>query len=411
MSALINKLKIKAKTFLGIKMIRDEQRSESLSDFEFETDRYIKTEKGEKDGQESEEFNFDNILHTAKRLKPSAQQQAQDNARKCYQKSFTDVVEVNNRNSSLNTDKSPSPLLIQANILSEYLQPTNILAPYVQNSVTLAKFTEDVQGQSQEKPANGKNDDVTNLEECQDVQKQWLDLENKNVIESSQKVSETNRLTTGETTITFAEAWAELCKECEKLEEREQIFKMAKLGLNQENKLHSRIMQKIWSQLIKSHGLEVAYVKIGSQWEKIGFQGTDPATDVRGYGMLGVLQLLWLIEYLQASSTNELMSLNDIVAVCNDPQYSFPFAITAFEITGLLINSLLRTTHIYDVSIQAKSIMSVLNRLFVSFVAIFLTEWKKKKRTIVDFNQAKEALQKRIVNEWKVVWMSSQVSK
>ena len=31
---------------------------------------------------------------------------------------------------------------------------------------------------------------------------------------------------------------------------------------------------------------------IGSQWQTIGFQGTDPKTDIRGSGMLGVLNIL-----------------------------------------------------------------------------------------------------------------------
>ncbi|KAK7199864.1 engulfment and cell motility domain 2 [Novymonas esmeraldas] len=33
------------------------------------------------------------------------------------------------------------------------------------------------------------------------------------------------------------------------------------------------------------------------RWESIGFQGTNPATDVRATGVLGVLQLLYLIDY------------------------------------------------------------------------------------------------------------------
>lgn len=35
--------------------------------------------------------------------------------------------------------------------------------------------------------------------------------------------------------------------------------------------------------------------RYGLHWEKIGFQGTDPATDLRGVGILGLCQLLFLV--------------------------------------------------------------------------------------------------------------------
>jgi len=35
--------------------------------------------------------------------------------------------------------------------------------------------------------------------------------------------------------------------------------------------------------------------RYGSHWERIGFQGNDPATDLRGVGLLGLLQPLFLV--------------------------------------------------------------------------------------------------------------------
>lgn len=40
--------------------------------------------------------------------------------------------------------------------------------------------------------------------------------------------------------------------------------------------------------------------RFGPHWESVGFQGDDPATDLRGYGMLGLLQMLTLIGEGQA---------------------------------------------------------------------------------------------------------------
>ena len=39
-----------------------------------------------------------------------------------------------------------------------------------------------------------------------------------------------------------------------------------------------------------------ACAPVGSHWQTIGFQGVDPRTDIRGCGMLGVLQVLYFKE-------------------------------------------------------------------------------------------------------------------
>lgn len=38
-------------------------------------------------------------------------------------------------------------------------------------------------------------------------------------------------------------------------------------------------------------------VRYGDHWEKVGFQGRDPATDLRGVGMFGVLQMIAFISF------------------------------------------------------------------------------------------------------------------
>ena len=40
---------------------------------------------------------------------------------------------------------------------------------------------------------------------------------------------------------------------------------------------------------------------IGSHWQDIGFQATDPKTDIRGAGMFGVLQMLYMITNFEAA--------------------------------------------------------------------------------------------------------------
>jgi len=49
-------------------------------------------------------------------------------------------------------------------------------------------------------------------------------------------------------------------------------------------------MVQLWNSLQPDVALTE---RISPQWTVIGFQGSDPATDFRGMGLLGLLNLVW----------------------------------------------------------------------------------------------------------------------
>ena len=51
------------------------------------------------------------------------------------------------------------------------------------------------------------------------------------------------------------------------------------------------MLHEIWCKLTNEQ-----FSRYGSQWNKIGFQGRDPATDLRSTGVLSLLQWLLYIE-------------------------------------------------------------------------------------------------------------------
>jgi ELMO domain-containing protein len=51
------------------------------------------------------------------------------------------------------------------------------------------------------------------------------------------------------------------------------------------------MLQEIWNKLVNE-----PFSRYGSHWNKIGFQGRDPATDLRSTGVLSLLQWLLYIE-------------------------------------------------------------------------------------------------------------------
>ena len=50
------------------------------------------------------------------------------------------------------------------------------------------------------------------------------------------------------------------------------------------------MLQEIWSRLTGE-----SFNRYGNHWNKIGFQGRDPATDLRATGILSLLQWIQFI--------------------------------------------------------------------------------------------------------------------
>ncbi|KAB0403045.1 hypothetical protein E2I00_018779, partial [Balaenoptera physalus] len=63
-------------------------------------------------------------------------------------------------------------------------------------------------------------------------------------------------------------------------------------GLDSQDPMHGRVLQTIYKKLT---GSKFDCALHGDHWEDLGFQGTNPATDLRGAGFLALLHLLYLV--------------------------------------------------------------------------------------------------------------------
>ena len=77
-------------------------------------------------------------------------------------------------------------------------------------------------------------------------------------------------------------------KTAELKQQRDQILALAKTAMDR-GVLHERMLMSLHRAITKS---EVLPPRFGPQWEVIGFQGNDPATDLRGAGVLALLNML-----------------------------------------------------------------------------------------------------------------------
>ena len=70
--------------------------------------------------------------------------------------------------------------------------------------------------------------------------------------------------------------------------------------------LHERVLVSVYRGLLGASECPPIY---GSHWEAVGFQGSDPSTDVRGAGLLGLLLLLAFVQQRQPLA-NQLFKLS-----------------------------------------------------------------------------------------------------
>jgi hypothetical protein len=73
--------------------------------------------------------------------------------------------------------------------------------------------------------------------------------------------------------------------------------------------------------------------RISLQWQKIGFQGKDPATDFRGMGILGLEDLVYYTKYHTDSA-------REVLACSQDPIRWYSFAIVGINITSFAVEVL-----------------------------------------------------------------------
>ncbi len=110
------------------------------------------------------------------------------------------------------------------------------------------------------------------------------------------------------------------------------ILSLKTQAYSDKNPQHVQLLQELWSNLrpniLRKGG------RITEEWGELGFQGKDPATDFRGMGMLGLIQLVYF------SKTVPELAISLLKQSQCESQY-FPFAATGINVTAFIIEMLL----------------------------------------------------------------------
>ncbi|KAM4644984.1 ELMO domain-containing protein 3 isoform 8-T8 [Amazona ochrocephala] len=146
-------------------------------------------------------------------------------------------------------------------------------------------------------------------------------------------------------------------------------------ALDDNESVHMRILQTIYKKLTRSR---LGCPRYGAHWEELGFQGTDPGTDLRGTGMLALMQLLFFVMDPQM-----LPLALDIFRLSQHETQEFPFGIMSVNITRIVLQAL-REERLSRECNRRQQVIAVLNDLYAAaFLRLYRT-WKGQHKTIAD---------------------------
>ncbi|NWI62901.1 ELMD3 protein, partial [Todus mexicanus] len=167
--------------------------------------------------------------------------------------------------------------------------------------------------------------------------------------------------------------------------ERDLALAMAHCALDDNERVHMRILQTIYKKLTCSR---LGCPRYGAHWEELGFQGADPGTDLRGTGMLGLMQMLFFVMDSQTLPlAREIFKLShhetQAPAVTLLLSQNFPFSIMSVNITRIVLQAL-REERLSRECNRRQQVIAVLNDLYAAAFLQLYRIWKWQHKTIGD---------------------------
>ncbi|KAJ8276673.1 hypothetical protein COCON_G00084250 [Conger conger] len=190
-----------------------------------------------------------------------------------------------------------------------------------------------------------------------------------------------------------------------------EVEKLRREPYDCENAEHEEMLLKLWKALRPETPLTG---RISKQWCEIGFQGSDPKTDFRGMGLLGLHNLLYFAEHDKAAALQVLhdslqpkqskMSKAEWEKKKFDKAIGYSFAIVGINITdlayALLVSGALKT-HLYNVAPEMPSLANF-QQTFCYLMQEFHKFWTEEDPSdIMEFNRVRAKFHKRVLKQLK----------
>jgi hypothetical protein len=107
---------------------------------------------------------------------------------------------------------------------------------------------------------------------------------------------------------------------------------------DEKNPVHGALLDTLWDLLMpgverEGSSSSSAGARASASWGSIGFQGKDPVTDLRGMGMLGVLQL---VHFARTAAGRRVLGWSRPPPGASEVKF-FPFACGGIQVTSLVV--------------------------------------------------------------------------
>jgi len=156
--------------------------------------------------------------------------------------------------------------------------------------------------------------------------------------------------------------------------ERDLFFTIAKCHFDDSNPLHLRVLQTIYRRLT---GASVDCPRYGKHWQDIGFQQSDPATDLRGTGFLSLFHLLYTL-----SSSDTINMMVNIYKLSVDTTQHFPLCALAINITQQTMVAM-RDETLAKLCNHRREVFNVTNEYFAASLHLFYCLWRRHGKTVI----------------------------
>ena len=139
---------------------------------------------------------------------------------------------------------------------------------------------------------------------------------------------------------------------------------------------HLAMLRTIYRQLTST---TLDCPRYGSHWEEIGFQGSDPSTDLRGVGILGLLQALYLV------ITPEIFPFTqDLYRLSRLEGQEFPLLVLSLNMTRITVQVVRDGILNKQLLLEEEEVWTTVNFFYAALLYEVYHHWRERHLTIRD---------------------------
>ncbi|XP_065826329.1 ELMO domain-containing protein 2-like [Oscarella lobularis] len=173
----------------------------------------------------------------------------------------------------------------------------------------------------------------------------------------------------------------------------EEVEERRGVKYSEENEVHEKLLLQLWTALMPGQELQSRHT---SQWGEIGFQGTNPATDFRGMGLLSLENLVYF-------STEHGDVARKVLSHSHHPKLGYSFAVVGINLTSLALELLREGSlrrHLYSEASKRKIDMKQFHEVYCTLFQKFSAFWRDEEpENVMAFNAIRAKFKTHIINQ------------